>query len=238
MDLATILNPTSSKQQVQPVYLEPKTYHHHHHNGIHQYYHPAMHSPPLSPKRIHHGTPNITNPFSPTMISNMKPRSRFSALEDAIICQGVANGLTWGQISGQLPHRKRATCFNRYRTLQGIRKSRPHSMLSPSSYYHHQTYPYDYHHHHHHHHQSYQPTSHLSPLPSPPRMMMDNMEANTSSQHQKEQRRPSVCSSLSPSPLASPSSLPQHDQWNQDPYSRWPSNASTSPSSYYHYFPY
>lgn len=36
----------------------------------------------------------------------------------------MAKGLTWGQISRQLPHRKRATCFNRYRTLQGIRKSR------------------------------------------------------------------------------------------------------------------
>ncbi|KAI8098552.1 uncharacterized protein BX664DRAFT_243974, partial [Halteromyces radiatus] len=56
--------------------------------------------------------------------SHGKPRSRFSNLEDAIICDGVANGLTWGQISSQLPHRKRATCFNRYRTLQGIRKSR------------------------------------------------------------------------------------------------------------------
>ncbi|KAI8336148.1 hypothetical protein BC941DRAFT_326379, partial [Chlamydoabsidia padenii] len=56
-----------------------------------------------------------------------KPRSRFSDLEDAIICEGVANGLTWGQISNQLPHRKRATCFNRYRTLQGVRKSRKRS---------------------------------------------------------------------------------------------------------------
>ncbi|KAI8330044.1 hypothetical protein BC941DRAFT_475807 [Chlamydoabsidia padenii] len=70
------------------------------------------------------------------LISHMKPRSRFSALEDAIICQGVANGLTWGQISNQLPHRKRATCFNRYRTLQGIRKSRPQSAMdSPPSRY-------------------------------------------------------------------------------------------------------
>ncbi|ORZ01040.1 hypothetical protein BCR43DRAFT_423500, partial [Syncephalastrum racemosum] len=59
-----------------------------------------------------------------------KPRSRFSDLEDAIICQGVAKGLTWGQISSQLPHRKRATCFNRYRTLQGIRKSRKRSISS------------------------------------------------------------------------------------------------------------
>ncbi|KAI7866554.1 hypothetical protein BDF14DRAFT_836145 [Spinellus fusiger] len=58
-----------------------------------------------------------------------KARSRFSALEDSIICNGVANGLTWGQISRQLPHRKRATCFNRYRTLQGIRKSRKSLLL-------------------------------------------------------------------------------------------------------------
>lgn len=56
-----------------------------------------------------------------------KPRSRFSETEDNIICDGVAKGLTWGQISDLLPHRKRATCFNRYRTLQGIRKSRKNS---------------------------------------------------------------------------------------------------------------
>lgn len=59
-----------------------------------------------------------------------KPRSRFSDVEDTIICEGVAKGLTWGQISRQLPHRKRATCFNRYRTLQGIRKSRKRSTAS------------------------------------------------------------------------------------------------------------
>lgn len=53
-----------------------------------------------------------------------KPRNRFTEYEDAVICEGVAKGLTWGQISAQLPNRKRATCFNRYRTLQGIRKSR------------------------------------------------------------------------------------------------------------------
>ncbi|KAI8996867.1 hypothetical protein BDB01DRAFT_712736 [Pilobolus umbonatus] len=69
-----------------------------------------------------------TPPLSPQQIGNGKPRSRFSNVEDAIICEGVARGLTWGQISGQLPHRKRATCFNRYRTLQGIRKSRKRSM--------------------------------------------------------------------------------------------------------------
>lgn len=73
-----------------------------------------------------------------------KPRSRFSEYEDNIIRQGVAQRLTWGQISDLLPHRKRATCFNRYRTLQGIRKSRklseanspemsPSSSLSPAS---------------------------------------------------------------------------------------------------------
>ncbi|KAI8366465.1 hypothetical protein EDC96DRAFT_544131 [Choanephora cucurbitarum] len=56
-----------------------------------------------------------------------KPRSRFSEYEDNVIRQGVAQRLTWGQISDLLPHRKRATCFNRYRTLQGIRKSRKSS---------------------------------------------------------------------------------------------------------------
>ncbi|EIE83643.1 hypothetical protein G6F46_007535 [Rhizopus delemar] len=53
-----------------------------------------------------------------------KSRSRFSEYEDNIIRDGVAQGFTWGQISELLPHRKRATCFNRYRTLQGVRKSR------------------------------------------------------------------------------------------------------------------
>lgn len=38
--------------------------------------------------------------------SSIKPRSRFSQLEDAIICEGVAKGLSWGEISAQLPHRK------------------------------------------------------------------------------------------------------------------------------------
>ncbi|ORX46542.1 hypothetical protein DM01DRAFT_246690, partial [Hesseltinella vesiculosa] len=74
---------------------------------------PNMLSPPLSPKMD-----------DDKMLHQGKPRSRFSEFEDAIICEGVANGLTWGQISSKLPHRKRATCFNRYRTLQGIRKSR------------------------------------------------------------------------------------------------------------------
>ncbi|KAI8384871.1 uncharacterized protein BYT42DRAFT_277702 [Radiomyces spectabilis] len=86
-------------------------------------------SPPQSPQpEKYSGTP--------TAIQHLgKSRSRFSDLEDAIICEGVAKGLTWGQISGQLPHRKRATCFNRYRTLQGIRKSRKShcTTRSPSS---------------------------------------------------------------------------------------------------------
>lgn len=56
-----------------------------------------------------------------------KSRSRFSEYEDNVIRDGVAQGLTWGQISELLPHRKRATCFNRFRTLQGIRKSRKQS---------------------------------------------------------------------------------------------------------------
>lgn len=64
-----------------------------------------------------------------------KARSRFSEYEDNIIRQGVANRLTWGQISDLLPHRKRATCFNRYRTLQGIRKSRKSSASPIPSYY-------------------------------------------------------------------------------------------------------
>ncbi|KAI8142053.1 hypothetical protein BJV82DRAFT_670163 [Fennellomyces sp. T-0311] len=76
-------------------------------------------SPPLSPK-----SPSEFS-YDPRLLQvHGKPRSRFSDIEDAIICDGVAKGLTWGQISRQLPHRKRATCFNRYRTLQGIRKSR------------------------------------------------------------------------------------------------------------------
>jgi hypothetical protein len=62
-----------------------------------------------------------------------KPRSRFSEYEDNIIKNGVAQRLTWGQISDLLPHRKRATCFNRYRTLQGIRKSRKQSSASSDS---------------------------------------------------------------------------------------------------------
>ncbi|CAO3669926.1 hypothetical protein G6F56_009581 [Rhizopus delemar] len=74
--------------------------------------------------------PFASPPPSPQSKHSMtgKSRSRFSNAEDTIICEGVARGLTWGQISHQLPHRKRATCFNRYRTLQGIRKSRKQSV--------------------------------------------------------------------------------------------------------------
>ncbi|KAI7898339.1 uncharacterized protein BX663DRAFT_480375 [Cokeromyces recurvatus] len=98
-------------------------------------------SPPLSPqqqqrKEDHYDRQPIIktkrNNSTSTSINNNggKPRSRFSDIEDSIICEGVARGLTWGQISSQLPHRKRATCFNRYRTLQGIRKSRNNSSTS------------------------------------------------------------------------------------------------------------
>lgn len=96
-------------------------------------------SPPLSPlsaqqeqvEFYHSNKRNSTSSTSSNSSNgsnNGKPRSRFSNMEDTIICEGVAKGLTWGQISGQLPHRKRATCFNRYRTLQGIRKSRKRSL--------------------------------------------------------------------------------------------------------------
>ncbi|KAL7320349.1 hypothetical protein PS15m_000244 [Mucor circinelloides] len=93
-------------------------------------------SPPLSPQQEEY-CPSLIKRDSTSSASSSdtslgtvtgKPRSRFSDIEDAIICEGVKRGLTWGQISGQLPHRKRATCFNRYRTLQGIRKSRKRSM--------------------------------------------------------------------------------------------------------------
>lgn len=151
------------------------------------------------------------------LISNMKPRSRFSALEDAIICQGVANGLTWGQISSQLPHRKRATCFNRYRTLQGIRKSRPQSaMESPPSRFmsrHHQQ-P---HHHPYYHHQR-QPSSQWIPS-SPPGLVMDSSH-----------RRLSTCSTLSTVSSSSSSSSPSllhHDPFLYR-YSRRASTTSTS----------
>lgn len=43
-----------------------------------------------------------------------KPRSRFSQLEDAVICEGVAKGLSWGEISAQLPHRKVNIQFDGY----------------------------------------------------------------------------------------------------------------------------
>lgn len=90
----------------------------------------VLSSPPLSPQRYNqypsHPHPSYLADVDNNSSSNSygKPRNRFSEYEDAVICEGVAKGLTWGQISGKLPHRKRATCFNRYRTLQGIRKSR------------------------------------------------------------------------------------------------------------------
>ncbi|KAG0164207.1 hypothetical protein DFQ28_005235 [Apophysomyces sp. BC1034] len=107
-------------------------------------YHHRRHllSPPLSPKQQQQQHSSSRGFFPYPRPLHGKPRSRFSDLEDAIICEGVAKGMTWGQISSQLPHRKRATCFNRYRTLQGIRKSRKRSPdrltchvspLSPSS---------------------------------------------------------------------------------------------------------
>ena len=87
-------------------------------------------SPPLSPKNSATASTNEFN-YDPRLLQvHGKPRSRFSDIEDAIICDGVAKGLTWGQISRQLPHRKRATCFNRYRTLQGIRKSRKRGSIT------------------------------------------------------------------------------------------------------------
>ncbi|KAI9316383.1 hypothetical protein BX666DRAFT_2121996 [Dichotomocladium elegans] len=86
-------------------------------------------TPPPSP-----GNVLQLSPVSRIISNNStKPRSRFSDIEDSIICEGVARGLTWGQISRQLPHRKRATCFNRYRTLQGIRKPRRRSSVASTS---------------------------------------------------------------------------------------------------------
>ncbi|CAO3598831.1 unnamed protein product [Absidia cylindrospora] len=225
MDLATILNPSTNKQHDhQHGYID---------SSFHHPSHPALQSPPLSPK--HHEL------LTSTMINNMKPRSRFSALEDAIICQGVANGLTWGQISGQLPHRKRATCFNRYRTLQGIRKSRPQpAIMSPpsryasSKYHHHHhlrhhPYPYyrhsfDNHQRHHQHHHDHSQPSTEPWVPSSPPLVAPSLMTDSS-------RRLSTCSSLSSSsPLPSPSIL-HHDQWNLYCSSRRASNCSTSSSS-------
>lgn len=143
-------------------------------------------SPPLSPQQhqveYYHSNKRLsTSSTSSNGSNNGKPRSRFSNVEDAIICEGVARGLTWGQISGQLPHRKRATCFNRYRTLQGIRKSRKRSMpdmrsppitppntsawlpSSPPSKEQQRHHPYHYHHSSNHHHQ---PTVLVAPLPT------------------------------------------------------------------------
>ncbi|KAI8340809.1 hypothetical protein BC941DRAFT_337591, partial [Chlamydoabsidia padenii] len=88
-------------------------------------------SPPTSPIQVHSPTLSLSS-SSQLDSAHGKPRCRFSELEDTVICEGVAKKLTWGQISSQLPHRKRATCFNRYRTLQGIRKSRKRSESKPS----------------------------------------------------------------------------------------------------------
>ncbi|KAI9266595.1 hypothetical protein BDA99DRAFT_536016 [Phascolomyces articulosus] len=132
MNIADILNPTASNNNtstptiyeeehqllsppLSPFHGEEIHYYQqqHHHHQEHDYYHEDR------------------NNESNVVVNNYgKPRSRFSEYEDAVICEGVAKGLTWGQISGQLPHRKRATCFNRYRTLQGIRKSRKRSSSS------------------------------------------------------------------------------------------------------------
>ncbi|CAO3599097.1 unnamed protein product [Absidia cylindrospora] len=204
MDLATILNPSSTKQQD-------------HYHFQHKHHQSSLHSPPISPKRIHNGL------IPPSLIANMKPRSRFSALEDAIICQGVANGLTWGQISGQLPHRKRATCFNRYRTLQGVRKSRPQSALSPASlYYYHHHQPYDNSLQHYHYSSSSSSSSTIQWLPSPPPsssppLMIDPISPSIDSYHQIQ---PSINSSIS-------SSVINHSR-----------RASTLSSNIHHYHPY
>ncbi|KAI8878427.1 hypothetical protein K501DRAFT_148606, partial [Backusella circina FSU 941] len=53
-----------------------------------------------------------------------KPRRRFTPDEDRVIIRGVENDLTWGEIALLLVDRKRATCYNRYQTLIGKRKSR------------------------------------------------------------------------------------------------------------------
>ncbi|KAI7876410.1 hypothetical protein K492DRAFT_181761 [Lichtheimia hyalospora FSU 10163] len=110
--VSAILNPESQQQQT---------------SDNQDYQVNRLVSPPLSPSN----TCGYDTHILPHIVIHGKPRSRFSEVEDAIICEGVAKGLTWGQISRQLPHRKRATCFNRYRTLQGIRKSR--RRLSSSS---------------------------------------------------------------------------------------------------------
>ncbi|KAI8636578.1 hypothetical protein BD408DRAFT_425907 [Parasitella parasitica] len=144
-------------------------------------------SPPLSPQQEEYHTSMVKRGSTSSTSSSEsslgtvtgKPRSRFSDTEDAIICEGVKRGLTWGQISGQLPHRKRATCFNRYRTLQGIRKSRKRSMqdmssppITPpnSSSWLPNTPPikqeYHYHRHPQHHHSSYNQFYHNNQLPA------------------------------------------------------------------------
>ncbi|CDH52313.1 hypothetical protein RO3G_11362 [Lichtheimia corymbifera JMRC:FSU:9682] len=115
MKLSAILNPETQQQQQSGVNQDHKVN--------------RLVSPPLSPNN----TCGYDSHMLPQIVIHGKPRSRFSEMEDAIICEGVAKGLTWGQISRQLPHRKRATCFNRYRTLQGIRKSRRRSSSSSNT---------------------------------------------------------------------------------------------------------
>ncbi|KAI9493925.1 hypothetical protein BDB00DRAFT_871926 [Zychaea mexicana] len=131
MNIADILNPTAPNNTCTPTIYEEEH---------------RLLSPPLSPfhaEDVHylqqHQHPHYYGDSSSSdanAVANNygKPRSRFSEYEDAVICEGVARGLTWGQISGQLPHRKRATCFNRYRTLQGIRKSRKRSSIVSAKY--------------------------------------------------------------------------------------------------------
>ncbi|RCH89909.1 hypothetical protein CU097_008621 [Rhizopus azygosporus] len=47
-----------------------------------------------------------------------KSRSRFSEYEDNIIREGVAQGLTWGQISELLPHRHYKASENHVNRVQ------------------------------------------------------------------------------------------------------------------------
>ncbi|KAI7874416.1 hypothetical protein K492DRAFT_183952 [Lichtheimia hyalospora FSU 10163] len=149
MKIADILNPAPTSSSLDPSSRSPMEYNN---NSSSQsldllcdsatassQYH-VLSSPPLSPHRYchypRHHHPDIVDVESSSGSNSSygKPRNRFSEYEDAVICEGVAKGLTWGQISGKLPHRKRATCFNRYRTLQGIRKSRSGSMTASHPY--------------------------------------------------------------------------------------------------------
>jgi hypothetical protein len=51
-------------------------------------------------------------------------RRQFTPDEDLLIREGRAQGLTWCAIASLLPGRKRATCFNRFKTLIGQRRTR------------------------------------------------------------------------------------------------------------------